>query len=150
MTSPDIVQARTSEKVNRRIHEDTRQRVVEAAADPREAISARIEALEREWDIERWLETNASALALTGTILGLTVNRRFFAIPCMVLTFLFQHAVQGWCPPLPFLRRLGVRTRREIDEEKFALKALRGDFETVRPSEEGGDHGEKAWQAATT
>jgi hypothetical protein len=46
----------------------------------------------------------------------------------VVLTFLFQHAVQGWCPPLPVLRRLGVRTRKEIDRERYALKALRGDF----------------------
>jgi hypothetical protein len=42
--------------------------------------------------------------------------------------FLLQHAVQGWCPPLPLLRRLGVRTADEINEERYALKALRGDF----------------------
>ena len=30
-------------------------------------------------------------------------------------------------------RRLGVRTRREIDGEKFALKILRGDFDQVKP-----------------
>jgi hypothetical protein len=71
---------------------------------------------------------NASALAFTGVVLGLLWNRKFFAIPCLVLPFLFEHAVQGWCPPIPILRRKGVRTRNEIDEEKFALKALRGDF----------------------
>jgi len=46
-----------------------------------------------------------------------------------VLSFLFQHAVQGWCPPVPVFRRMGVRTRKEIDREKYALKALRGDFD---------------------
>jgi len=51
-----------------------------------------------------------------------------------VLVFLFQHSVQGWCPPLPVFRRLGVCTRSEIDQEKFALKALRGDFDSL-PSE---------------
>jgi hypothetical protein len=35
--------------------------------------------------------------------------------------FLLQHGLQGWCPPLPVLRRLGVRTQREIDAEKYAL-----------------------------
>jgi hypothetical protein len=65
--------------------------------------------LDDEWDIERWLEANASALAFTGTVLGLLVNKKFFAIPCIVLPFLFQHAVQGWCPPVPILRRKGVR-----------------------------------------
>jgi len=47
----------------------------------------------------------------------------------IVLPFLFQHAVQGWCPPVPVFRWLGVRTRQEIDEEKYALKVLRGDFD---------------------
>jgi hypothetical protein len=40
-----------------------------------------------------------------------------------------MHAVQGWCPPVPVLRRLGFRTASEIDHERYALKALRGDFE---------------------
>ena len=48
-----------------------------------------------------------------------------------------QHAVQGWCPPLAVWRRLGVRTQSEIDEERYALKALRGDFRDVRPPSEG-------------
>jgi hypothetical protein len=47
---------------------------------------------------------------------------------------LFQHAVQGWCPPVPLLRRLGYRTSREIDIERVALKALRGDFGAIGPS----------------
>ncbi len=91
-------------------------------------ISARIEALEKEWDLERYLQTNASALAFSGLILGLTRGRKWFFLTGGVLAFLFQHATQGWCPPVPLLRRLGVRTRGEIDREKFALKALRGDF----------------------
>jgi hypothetical protein len=32
---------------------------------------------------------------------------------------------------LPVLRRFGVRTRREIDRERFVLKYLRGDFEGI-------------------
>lgn len=46
-----------------------------------------------------------------------------------------QHALQDWCSPLPVLRRLGVRTAREIVEERFALK-LRGDFEDVERSQD--------------
>ena len=49
-------------------------------------------------------------------------------LPALVTTFLFQHAVQGWCPPIPLLRRLGIRTSREIEIERVALKILRGDF----------------------
>ena len=32
---------------------------------------------------------------------------------------------------MPMLRRLGVRTRHEIDAEKYALKILRGDFDGI-------------------
>jgi hypothetical protein len=87
-------------------------------------IQRRIQELDEEWDVERVLEVNASTLALTGLALGLTVNRRWLALPAVVLTFLFQHGVQGWCPPLPVLRRLGIRTRGEIDREKYELMAL--------------------------
>lgn len=81
--------------------------------------------------MERWLETNASALAFTGTVLGLALSRKWLALPLIVTGFLFQHAVQGWCPPLPVLREMGVRTRGEIDREKYALKILRGDFKDM-------------------
>ena len=40
-----------------------------------------------------------------------------------------RHAVKGWCPPVPLFRRLGVRTCGEIERERYALKALRGDFD---------------------
>jgi len=76
------------------------------------------------WDIERALEGNASTLALGGLALGFPANRKWFALPVVVMSFLLQHGLQGWCPPLPVLRRLGFRTRGEIDQEKYALKAL--------------------------
>jgi hypothetical protein len=43
-----------------------------------------------------------------------------------------QHATQGWCPPVPVFRRLGIRTQTEIDHERYALKALRGDFKKIK------------------
>ena len=77
------------------------------------------------------LEANAAALALAGLALGVVRHRRWLILPGVVLPFLLQHTVQGWCPPIEIFRRLGVRTRREIDHEKVALKALRGDFGLV-------------------
>lgn len=64
-------------------------------------------------------------------MLSLTVDQRWLWLTEAVLLFLCQHSVQGWCPPLPVFRRFGVRTRSEIDQEKFALKALRGDFNSL-------------------
>ena len=102
-----------------------------ADASPRE-LSRRIDALEREWDVERLLETNASSLAFTGVVLAAVHDKRWLLLSGGVLAFLFLHGVQGWCPPLPVLRRFGIRTRGEIDRERFALKFLRGDFDDVR------------------
>ncbi len=145
----DRVQAHTAERINSALQRKARSRVMYAAGRGEAAISRQIDELDGEWDIERWLETNASVLAFTGTLLGLFVNRKFFAIPCLVLPFLFQHAVQGWCPPVPILRRKGVRTRREIDTEKVALKALRGDFENVRGVDgDSTGRAQRAWEAA--
>ena len=98
---------------------------------PDAVITDRLRELDREWSMERWIETNASTLALTGIVLGLTVDRKWFALPLVVTAFLLQHAIQGWCPPVPVLRRFGIRTRGEIDREKYALKLLRGDFTGV-------------------
>jgi hypothetical protein len=94
-------------------------------------LEARLAELEREWDIERTLQANASTLVTLGVALGLTVDRRFLLLPAAVLGFFAQHALQGWCPPIPIFRRRGVRTAREIERERYAVKALRGDFDEV-------------------
>jgi hypothetical protein len=123
----------TPARHNRRIESETAQRVRYYARNPRE-IDGRLRELDEEWDIERVLEANAATLALSGTLLAAFVDRRFLALPAVVTFFLLQHAVQGWCPPVPFFRRRGVRTAREIDIERSALKALRGDFGAIGPS----------------
>jgi hypothetical protein len=121
----------TSISTGARIRYAMFKRVAEYENADHAAIEERIEALNREWDIERVLEANAASVALVGVALGASVDRRWFALPAIVAGFLLQHAVQGWCPPLPLLRKLGVRTAAEIHEEIVALKALRGDFGSV-------------------
>ena len=121
------VTAHTAEAVNERIRREARDRIAYYAEHPHE-IPDRLRELDREWDIERTLEANAATLALSGTVLAATVDRRWLALPALVLGFLLQHALQGWCPPVPVLRRLGFRTASEIEAERYALKALRGDF----------------------
>ena len=99
------------------------------AAEGTDAISRRLRELDREWDIERTLEANAAAITLATLGLGFSTNRKWFYFPAVVSGFLLQHALQGWCPPLPVFRRLGIRTEREINLERTALRILRGDFE---------------------
>jgi hypothetical protein len=131
----DRVRANTASHVNERIDREIAERIRFYATQPRNTISRRLEELDKEWSMERLLETNASTLALTGVALAATVNRKWLWLSGAVLGFLLLHGIQGWCPPVPALRRLGVRTRGEIDREKYALKILRGDFNGVAEDE---------------
>jgi hypothetical protein len=123
------VQVNTDEAINERIHRELEARVYYYAQRPSE-IDHRLRELDQEWDIERVLETNAGVISLVGLTLG-ALRGRWFILPGVVAAFLLQHAVEGWCPPVPILRRLGIRTTQEINHERFALKALRGDFAGV-------------------
>jgi hypothetical protein len=127
-TQGDRVRANTVPEINRRIDDQIERNIRHYAGQTKEEISHRIQELDQEWDIERVLETMASSFSLTGIVLGSTVDKRWFLFPAVVLSFLLLHAIEGWCPPVPILRRLGIRTREEIDRERYALKALAGDF----------------------
>lgn len=145
------VSVNTAEEVNERIRRETEARVIFFARHP-SGIGRRLRELDAEWDIERTLEANAATLALTGTVLGITGDRRWLVLPAMVSGFLLQHALQGWCPPVPVLRRMGVRTATEIEAERYALKVLRGDFEAAArgPGESAEARAEAALNAIAT
>ncbi len=128
-TTAERVQANTADEFNAQIREQTAANVARYKSSSRSEIQLRLQELDEEWDVERTIEANASSIILAGLGLGAFVDRRFFLLPAAVAGFLLQHALQGWCPPVPILRRLGFRTQTEIDEERYALKALRGDFE---------------------
>ena len=122
------VEENTDDSINQRIRQQTERNILYFSGKGAGELHRRLEELDREWDVERLLETNASSLALLGLGLGAFVDRRFFVIPAVVTAFLLQHAIQGWCPPIPVFRRMGIRTSREIDIERYALKVIRGDF----------------------
>lgn len=113
----------TPEQVNHRIHARTVRSLKYYRAYPDE-IPDRLQELDREWDIERVLATHASTLILAGTGLGFLWNRRLLLLPATVAGFLLQHSLQGWCPPVFLLRRLGVRTAGEIENERYNLLAI--------------------------
>src|SRR5436305_12075160 len=112
----------TAESVNECIRRRTEESVARYAAAGPAAIDRRLRELDEEWDIERYLETMAPTITLLGMTLGLTVSRKFFVLPFAVQSFFLQHALQGWCPPIPVLRQLGVRTMQEIEHERCCLK----------------------------
>lgn len=62
-------------KINRQIDRAIEARVREYAQRSVSEITCHINKLDREWDMERLLETNASAVAFTGPVLGMTHSR---------------------------------------------------------------------------
>lgn len=118
------VQFNTDNDINEKIRKETLVNIECYTDKENEEIMNRIAELDAEWDIERLLETNAASIIVLSTILGFTVNKKWFALSGIVGGFLLQHALQGWCPPVPLLRRLGVRTSSEINYEKETLEKL--------------------------
>lgn len=126
----------TDPACNEKIQQQSEHNIVYYATNPEE-ISERLTGLNHEWDIERTLEAQAATLAVVGVALGILVSRKWLLLPALVGGFLLQHAIQGWCPPLPILRRLGLRTQTEIERERYALKMLRGDFNDITTADKG-------------
>jgi len=141
------VEQNTEAVINHGIRRRIEQNIHYYAMHPEE-IDVRLEELDREWDIERVLEANAAGIALGGTLLGLFRNRAFLVLPLAVAGFLLQHALQGWCPPMRFFRKRGVRTAAEIASERAALKSLRGDFAAVERMPNAPERANAAYRAA--
>ncbi len=127
----DRVRRNTPEEILRRIEEQTEHNIEYYSAQPGPVIRERIDELRREWSVERYLQVNASSVGLTTALLGLASSRKWALLTCTALGFFLYHALRGFDPPLPALRRLGIRTRREIDREIYALKAVLGEFSKV-------------------
>jgi hypothetical protein len=73
------------------------------------------------------------------------LGRKWLILPLFAQSMVFFHSLQGWYPLLPVFRRMGFRTGKEIAAERYALKAIRGDFERVGQSD--GDGRQRADQA---
>lgn len=122
--------AADTDTIVEKIEGATRIRLAYYAERPNE-ISRRLAELDEEWHLERALEVNAAGAGLIGLALGTARGSRFLLLPLLASAFLLQQAMQGRCLPASVLRRIGFRTAREVERERAALKALRGDFERV-------------------
>ena len=121
-TTAERVTSNTRPDINAWIWQQTEERMRDVASHGRFAIEHRLRELDEEWDVERYLETMAPTFTLVGLTLGVLKDRRFLLLPFIIQSFFLQHALQGWCPPLPLLRQMGVRTAQEIEQERCALE----------------------------
>lgn len=97
----------------------------------RQAVSDRLKALDEEADAETVATLGMAGAGALALVFGFLGSRLWRLLAWAALPLIFVHA-RGRLPgPTDFLKTLGLRTRREIAEEKYALKALRGDFRGV-------------------
>lgn len=127
-TPPDVdrIRAHTSEANNRRIDRETAGAIAEARSSPA-ALSARLDELDREWHVDRAVMMNFAVVGAFSAWKAMRSLKRtgstgvWGAFFWTQMGFLANHALRGWCPPLPVFRRLGFRSAREIADERVAL-----------------------------
>jgi hypothetical protein len=118
--SHDRVREHSAQHVNDQIDRATETAIADTVARGREAIEARIEALDQEWDVDRAVMANFAVVGSATLLLGRRDRRWLYLFGAQQL-FLLMHALAGWCPPVPLFRRLGFRTAKEISAERQAL-----------------------------
>ncbi|MGV3742468.1 MAG: hypothetical protein ACO1NO_09195 [Burkholderiaceae bacterium] len=126
------VEINTSPAVNQKFDEQLQENLSRYLDADRATIDRRLAELDREWNVERFIETEAPLMIGLGIALGMTRGRKWFGLSAMAASMVILHGVQGWYPLLPIFRRLGVRSQNEIEEERTALRVLRGDHEVYR------------------
>ena len=146
----DAIRAHTPEDIQEQIDSTLEERIRYYAAQPKKVIERRLKELDEEWDLDRMMTANLAGLALGGVVFSfLGGGRKWLLVSGGALAYLLMHGLQGWCPPANAMRRCGVRSRIEIDAERYALKLLRGDFESLHPEEAKSQQypAENVWQA---
>lgn len=118
------------ERQAERVRKETEERLTQCAVAGHKAIAARLTELEAEWDIERILLSGGMGSILAGCFLSLA-SRRWLFLPILLAGALLNYSLTGWCLLALALREGGLRTTEEISIERYALKALRGDFEDI-------------------
>lgn len=93
-------------------------------------INSRLRQLEAEMSTEQIFELHDAANVTAGVLLTvLTGKKKWLILPILVAIVQSLQAMEGIRLGISLLRKYGYRTRAEIDKEKYALKALRGDFQ---------------------
>jgi hypothetical protein len=115
------------ETVEQRIAQSLSDSLRLCAAEP-ERIADRLRQLDEEQSLEAALACGCSALALGGALLGLGGRKRWLLLAAAASGLLLSEQAKNGRAPLGALRRLGLRAAKEIDQERTALRLLRGDF----------------------
>ena len=128
----DRVREHTAQRVTERIDRIAEADIAAALAAGPDAAARRLAKLDYEWDIDRALMVTfalAGAASLSTGLVRFARSAPFFRrqkgflyLFGAQLGFLLLHGTLGWCPPAAVLRRLGLRTQREIEAERRQLR----------------------------
>lgn len=89
----------------------------------------RLRQLEQEVCIEQIFEWHDVANIAGGVLLSLLTRKKgWLMLPLLVTLAKSIHALYNIRLGTELLRKYGYRTKADIEKEKYALKALRGDF----------------------
>jgi predicted phage tail protein len=126
------VEASTDDSLNEQFDQQLKANIEKYANATAAELDQRLAELDREWNVERIIEMQAPTAIALGAILGATVNRKWYVSAIVAASMVILHNVQGWYPLLPLLRRFGIRSQNEIEQERSALRALRGDHKVFQ------------------
>lgn len=112
--------------------ESTERRIARLAECGPAAIDQRLHELESEWSAGRATKVILGIATLAGLGLGLAFGGWWYALPAVAGLLMLQYLFSRTSWLSAALQDVaGLRSGHAIEEEKFALKALRGDFSTL-------------------
>lgn len=93
-----------------------------------QAITDRLNEIDKEWSAGRVAKVTIGLTIVVGLALTALAGPWWLILPAFGALFLLQYLFNrvSWLGAM--YREIGFRSGAEIDHEKFALKALRGDF----------------------
>lgn len=125
----------TNPEINEMIRNNTLENLLCLEDASEEELTRRIRHLNSEWDTERFEEAKAAVCVMGCSLFGIAKNKYWSFLTLIAGTFLLQHALLGWCPSTPVIRKMGIRTAEEINQEKAVIKMLRKDYAHAKSSD---------------
>jgi hypothetical protein len=117
-------------KTRNEINRDTLRSIQHYSGQPPQFLGKRIEELEEEIPLEALVYRGGALMAIGGLTLLLVrgKSRAAWLFAAAIGALQLQYSYQGRNALTDILRKRGYRSRKEIEAEKYALQALRGDF----------------------
>ncbi len=106
-------------------------RIARIAEQGPDAVNRRLSELNREWTVGRWVKAICGLTLIAGLALALTVSPWWLLLvgvggATLMQYLFFKRSVMGG-----LLTAAGVRPGTVIDDERVALRVLRGDFKCL-------------------